>query len=200
MLLRALPRRYPDGSMSEPLHDELARLLGELRERTRERWDRDLPFGELLDDRWERARRLGFGEGTSIYGSAYVYGQVSVGARTWIGPLVLLDGVGGLTIGDGCDISAGVQIYTHDTVRRVLSDGVAEIDRAPVSIGSGCHIGAQTVIARGVTVGHHSVIGACSFVNRDVAPYTVAVGVPCRPIGRVEIGDEGTVSLVYDRG
>jgi acetyltransferase-like isoleucine patch superfamily enzyme len=185
--------------MSEPLRDELSRLLGELRERTRERWDRDLPFDELLGDRWERARRLGFGEGASIYESAYIYGQVAVGAGTWIGPFVLLDGTGGLSIGDGCDISAGVQIYTHDTVRRVVTDGAAEIDRAPVSIGSACHIGAQTVIAKGVSIGHHSVIGACSFVNRDISPYTVAVGVPCRPIGRVEIGDDGRASLVYDR-
>ena len=190
--------RYPDGDMGEPLHDELTRLLGELRERTRERWDRDLPLGELLDDRWERARRLGFGDGASIYGSAYVYGQVTVGAGTWIGPLVLLDGTGGLSIGDGCDISAGVQIYTHDTVQRVLSGSAAGIDHAPVSIGSSSHIGAQTVIAKGVSVGHHSVIGACSFVNRDIPPYTVAVGVPCRPIGRVEVGPDGAVTLRYD--
>jgi acetyltransferase-like isoleucine patch superfamily enzyme len=42
------------------------------------------------------------------------------------------------------------------------------------------------------------VIGACSFVNRDIAPWTVAAGVPCRPIGRVE--PDGTAfRLVYDR-
>jgi acetyltransferase-like isoleucine patch superfamily enzyme len=186
--------------MSGPLQEEFSRLVGELRERTRERWDRDLPLGELIGDRWERARRLGFGNESSIYESAYVYGSVTVGARTWIGPFVLLDGTGGLSIGDGCDISAGVQVYTHDTVRRVLTNGVAEIDHAPVSIGSACHIGAQTVIAKGVTIGDHSVIGACSFVNRDIPPYAVAVGVPCRPIGRVEIDEKGSVSLVYGRG
>jgi acetyltransferase-like isoleucine patch superfamily enzyme len=179
---------------------ELTRLLGELREETRRKWDRDLPFGEQLSDRWERARRLGFGEGSSIYESAYVYGQVAVGANTWIGPYVLLDGTGGLAIGDGCDISAGVQIYTHDTVQRVLTGGVAETARASVAIGEACHVGAQAVIARGVTVGHHSVIGACSFVNRDIPPNTVAVGVPCRPIGRVVFSDDGSATLVYDDG
>jgi acetyltransferase-like isoleucine patch superfamily enzyme len=184
--------------MGERLYDDLTRMLGDLRERTRERWDRDLPFGELIDDRWERARRLGFGEGSSIYASAYVYGKVSVGAGSWIGPFVLLDGSGGLSIGDGCDISAGVQIYTHDTVQRVLTDGAAEIDHASVSIGASCHIGAQTVIGKGVTIGHHSVIGACSFVNRDIPPQTVAVGTPCRPIGRVQIGADGRASLIYD--
>lgn len=162
------------------------------------RWQRDLPFEELLFDRWERARSLGFGEGASIYHNSYVYGDVKVGRHTWIGPYTLLDGSGGLTIGDYCSISAGVHIYTHDTVRWALSGGTAAYERAPVRIGNCCHIGAQTVIAKGVTIGDHCVIGACSFVNRDIPPYTIAFGVPCRPAGRVEIDSQGQVRLVVN--
>jgi acetyltransferase-like isoleucine patch superfamily enzyme len=185
--------------MGDSLHAQLTRLLTALRKEKRDRWNRDLPLDEQFSDRWERARELGFGEGANIYGSAYVYGDVTVGAGTWIGPLVLLDGSGGLTIGEGCALSAGTQIYTHDTIKQALTGGKAEIDRAPVSIGSFCHIGAQTVIAKGVTIGDHSVIGACSFVNRDIPAYTVAVGVPCRPIGKVEIGEDGAATLTYER-
>ena len=113
--------------------------------------------------------------------------------RTWIGPFTLLDGTGGLQIGENCSISAGVQIYTHDTVAWALSGGAAEYERAPVSIGDCCHIGAQAVIVKGVSIGDHCVIGATSFVNRDVPPFTIAAGSPCRPIGRVGIA-EGRVS------
>jgi acetyltransferase-like isoleucine patch superfamily enzyme len=180
------------------LDEELGRLHARLRAEMAERHQRDLPFQDLLTDRWERARALGFGEGSSIYESAYVYGDVRVGAGTWIGPNALLDGSGGLTIGDGCDISAGAQVYTHDTVERVLTDGRAEISRAPTVIGDHCHVGASAVIARGVTIGDHAVIGACAFVNRDVAPYTVAAGVPARAIGRVVVEAGGGVTLVYD--
>ena len=176
--------------------DELRRIRETLAAETRERWDRDLPFGELLSDRWERAKRLGFGEGASVYESSYVFGDVKVGAGTWIGPFTLLDGTGGLEIGSTCSISAGVQIYTHDTVRWALSGGVAEYEHAPVRIGDRCHIGATTVIASGVTIGDHCVIGACSFVNRDVPPFTVAVGAPCRPIGKVVVdGDRIELDL-----
>lgn len=186
------------GAMTLRLDEELGRLHVRLRAEMAERFERDLPFQDLLVDRWERARALGFGEGSSIYASAYVYGRVEVGPGTWIGPAVILDGSGGLRIGAGCDISAGVQVYSHDTVERVLSERRAEIARAPVAIEDHCHVGAGAVIARGVTIGHHSVIGACAFVNRDVPALTVVAGVPARPIGRVDLGDDGRVSLVYD--
>ena len=178
---------------------ELRTLFGELRAEMRERWHRDLPLEELLGDRWERARSLGFGEGSSIYASSYVYGDVRVGRKTWIGPHSLLDGSGGLVIGDGCDISAGAQLYTHDTVRRVLSDGRNEIEHASVTIGDRVHVGAGAIVLKGVAIGDQSVIAAGSVVNRSIPANSVAAGVPCRPIGTVEIAPDGTVTLSYPR-
>jgi acetyltransferase-like isoleucine patch superfamily enzyme len=191
-------RRIAGVSEDERLRAQLVTLYTALRGQMRERWARDLPLDELLSDRWERARSLGFGERASIYASSLVYGEVAVGADTWIGPFTLLDGSGGLRIGRNCSISAGVQIYTHDTVKWAVSGGTAPYEQAPVEIGDCCHLGAQAVVARGVTIGPHSVIGACSFVNRDVPAYTVGAGVPCRPIGRVEVADDGSVEIVID--
>ena len=174
-------------------------LYEKLRAAMRERWQRDLPFDELLFDRWERAKILGFGEGAGIYHSSYVYGEVKVGKKTWIGPYTILDGSGGLTIGDYCSISAGVHIYTHDTIKWALSGGAAEYERAPVRIGDCCYIGGQTLIAKGVTIGDHCVVGACSFVRSDIPPYSVAFGVPCRPVGKVAIDESGNVQMLVDR-
>lgn len=179
------------------VRDELWALYERLRAEHRDQWQRDLPFADLLFDRWERARNLGFGDGASIYHSALVYGDVRVGAGTWIGPNTLLDGSHGLVIGQTCSISAGVQIYTHDTVQWALSGGFAPPEGAAVTIGDCSHIGSHATIAKGVTIGDHVVIGAGSFVNRDIEPYTVAVGAPCRRIGRVEPGD-GRFRLLYD--
>lgn len=162
-------------------------------------WKRDLPLEELLFDRWERAQHLGFGKSASIYHASYLYGDVKVGEGTWIGPMTMLDGTAGITIGQHCSISSGVHIYTHDTVKWALSGGTAPAERSPVIIEDCCYIGSQSVIRRGVTIGHHSVIGAHSFVNKDIPPYSIAAGVPARLIGRVEIaGDE--IRLVYDQG
>lgn len=170
-----------------------------MRAEMRARFNRDLPFEELLFDRWARAHSLGFGTGTSIYHNSYVYGDVSVGENTWIGPFTLLDGSGGLRIGSHCSISAGVQIYTHDTVKWAVSAGRAAYERASVHVGDACYIGSQTVIAKGVTIGEHTVIGSCSFVNRDIPPYTVAFGAPCRPAGRVIVSADGEVRLEISR-
>jgi len=144
------------------------------------RYNRTLPFGDYIVDRWEKARELGFGDGTSIYDSCLVLGRVRVGEHTWIGPFTVLDGSGGgLEIGDYCSISAGVQIYTHDTVARSLSGGVAPITQAPTRIGSNCYIGPNTVIAKGVTIGDRVVIGANSLVLNDVPSDSKAFGTPC---------------------
>lgn len=184
--------------MNTRLIRALQRLYEILRAEKREKWNRDLPFPELVFDRWERARSLGFGEGSSIYHSSLVYGDVRVGEKTWIGPNTLLDGSHGLTIGRFCSISAGVNIYSHDTVQWSLSGGQIAAEGAPVRIGDCTHIGSQSVIARGVTIGDHVVIGASSFVNRDIPSWTVAAGVPCRSIGRIEQRD-GRYQLIYDK-
>lgn len=180
--------------------DELLSALHELRRSTdddlRVRWDRSLSFGDALFDRWERAERLGFGRGASIYDSALVYGDVEVGPDTWVGPNVLLDGSGGgLVIGAWCSISAGVQIYTHDTVARSLSLGACPTETGPVRIGDGCHLGALSVVARGVSIGDRCVIGAQSFVNHDVPEGSVVAGAPARLLGRV-VGEGADVAIV----
>lgn len=160
--------------------------------------DRSLPFGDLIADRWSRAKSLGFGEGASIYDSAVVIGDVRVGEGTWIGPGTLLDGSGGLTIGSTCSISAGVQIYTHDSVRWALSGGNAEYERAPVTIGDRCYIGPMSLVSRGVSIGRCCVVGANSVVNKNLPDFSIAYGSTCRIVGHVEIDSEGTIQLVYD--
>jgi len=112
-------------------------------------------------------------------------GNVQVGKNTWIGPFTVLDGSGGLEIGDYCSISAGVQIYSHDTVRWAVSGGVEKIEYGSVRIGNNCYLGPNVVISKGITIGNQCVIGANSFVNRDVPSGMKAWGTPAKIISNV---------------
>lgn len=164
------------------LFDQLKAFWRARREEVDARFRRTLPFGDYVVDRWEKAQALGFGKGSSIYDSALVIGDVSVGDQTWIGPSVVLDGSGGLSIGAYCSISAGVQIYSHDSVAWATSGGEAKIERAPTRIGERCYIGPNTIVGKGVTIGDGCVVGAGSVVLSDLPPGARAAGAPCRII------------------
>lgn len=184
-----------NGSLLSGLIEEYVRADESLRRD----FDRSLPFQDAAFDRWERARRLGFGEGASIYNSALVFGKVTVGEHTWVGPNALLDGgVAGLSIGSWCAISAGVQIYAHHNVRRFLSGGRLPTHVAPIAIGDCCFVGAQSIIDPGVTIGDHCLVACNSFVNRDVPAFTIVGGSPARKLGEVELVD-GHVRLRFHR-
>jgi acetyltransferase-like isoleucine patch superfamily enzyme len=163
-----------------PMLDRLREFFRDRRAEVKAGFDRTLPFGDYVSDRWEKAAALGFGEGSSVYDSAHIFGDVKVGRNTWIGPFTILDGSGGLSIGDNCSISAGVQIYSHDTVEWATSGGAAPYEKARTRIGNNCYIGPNAVIAKGVTIGDGAIIGAGSLVLSDVRSGAKAWGVPCR--------------------
>jgi len=143
-------------------------------------YNRHVSFGDLFTDRWETANFLGFGKGSSCYDNVLVLGDVQVGQNTWIGPNVILDGSGGLKIGSYCSISAGVQIYSHDSVKWSTSLGKESVEKDCTIIGEGVYIGPNTIIQKGVNIGNGAVIGAMSFVNNNVAPYSTVYGIPAR--------------------
>ena len=184
---------------SEKLLEALQNLHFDLRNQISQTYNRSLSFEDELFDRWERASFLGFGKGTSIYSNSLVIGDVKVGKETWIGPNTVLDGSGGLTIGDNCSISAGVQLYTHDTVEKRVLNKKSESEIRPTNIGSNNYIGPLSIIRSGVTLGNNVLIGAHSYVNRDLPDFTVAVGVPCMAIGKIEMDDNQELAITYTR-
>ena len=158
----------------------LTRTICALRLNMMTQFERHVSINDLLSDRWETAKFLGFGEGTSCYNNALVIGDVKVGENTWIGPNVILDGTGHLEIGNFVDISAGVQIYTHHTVNRCTSFGKDPIERMKTKIGNGVYIGPNSIIQMGVTIGDCAVVGAMSFVNSDIPAHAKVYGIPAK--------------------
>lgn len=148
--------------------DELKDVLKHLRRIMRDRFNRHVSIQDLLSDRWETAKFYGFGEGASCYNNVLILGDVKVGKNTWIGPNVILDGSGGLEIGDYVTITSGVQIYSHDSIEWSTSLGSEPVKKKPTKIGNGVFLGPNSVIQMGTTIADKAVIGAMSFVNKDI--------------------------------
>ncbi len=164
-----------------------------LRDEFRETWNRGIPFNEMLIDRWEKAEYYNFEKDANIHESSFIFGDVTVGRNTYIGPYAYIDGSGGLRIGDNCSIAAGVQIYSHDTIKRALSGRKAKVEYAPTRIGDNCFIGPNTVVTKGVTIGACCMVGASSIVLSDIPRNSMAVGCPARVVARVVIEDDRVV-------
>jgi acetyltransferase-like isoleucine patch superfamily enzyme len=65
--------------------------------------------------------------------------------------------------------------------------------KGPTRIGDNVWAGANVVITSGVTVGKRCVIGANSVVTQDLPDFTIAAGVPAKPVRRIEYDRDADV-------
>ncbi|MSU69173.1 MAG: acyltransferase [Opitutaceae bacterium] len=120
---------------------------------------------------------------------AWIAGEPKIGPGCWIGAFTLIDGLGGLKIGRGCNVSSGAQVLSHSTARRCVSEKALDlIDRRSTEVGDFVFIGANAVVLMGCKIGHHSIIGAGAVVpeGMEVPPYSLVVGVPARVVRSIK--------------
>ena len=114
---------------------------------------------------------------------AWIAGSPAIGEGTWIGAFTLIDGLGGLKIGAGCNISSGAQVLSHSTVRRCVTGRQYEkIDTKATEVGNQVFVGANAVIQMGCRIGDHCIIAAGAVLLEDtvIPPYSLVAGVPAR--------------------
>jgi len=176
--------RAISGAVSNALSDQIQRdALGP-----------DVIFGAGVIIRG--AERITIGPGTFLDTRAYIAsstvnegrGYVRIGRSCEIGPYSVLWGGGGIEIGDNVHLGAHVHI-TSQQGRPVLPFAgdpfePLTIDCAPVRIESHVLLYSGVIVVPGVTIGHHSVVGAGAVVTSDIPAYSVAVGVPARVVRR----------------
>lgn len=90
-----------------------------------------------------------------------------------------------VSIGNNVFIGPNVSIYTacHPTEPEERNKDIEWSE--PVTIGNSVWIGGSATICPGVTIGDGCVIGAGSVVVKDIPPYSIAVGNPCRVVKKV---------------
>ncbi len=127
-----------------------------------------------------------FGEGVRIRCEEFVCGdnckfhdrvtvigkRVELGDNCWVGQDCILDGTGGLEIGNAVAIGAGSYIFTH-----MGRFGKVDLSAA-VRIKDGAWLLPRVFVNPGVTIGENSRIDNCSLVTKDVEPNSVYRGSP----------------------
>ena len=101
---------------------------------------------------------------------------LKLGKKTDIGAFCYINAKNGVVIEDDVQIGSHCSIYSDSTI-----DGKI----GKVVLKKNCKIGSHSLIMPGVTIGENSVIGAFSFVTKDVPANVVAFGVPLKVIKKI---------------
>lgn len=97
--------------------------------------------------------------------------NLELGKKTDIGAFTYINAKYGVTIEDDVQIGSHCSIYSISTI---------DNKQGRVVLKRNCKIGTHSVVMPGVTIGENSIIGAFSFVNKDIPANSVAFGVPAR--------------------
>lgn len=100
-----------------------------------------------------------------------------LGRKTDIGAFTYINALHGVEIGDNVQIGSHCSIYSVSTI---------DNKNGKVVIGENACLGSHSVVMPGVKIGKNSIIGAFTFVNKDVPDDVIAVGVPVKVLRKIE--------------
>ena len=109
---------------------------------------------------------------------------ITIGDETTIEPYSHIGAAAEVRIGRNVLMASRIYITDHDHGYDDPNShiGSQPLRIAPVWIGDFVWLGESVMVLKGVTIGHHAIIGAGSVVTRDIPPYAIAVGAPARVI------------------
>jgi len=102
---------------------------------------------------------------------------LKLGYKTDIGAFTYINARNGVVIEDFVQIGSHCSLYSISTI---------DNKEGQITLKKNCKIGSHSVVMPRVTIGENSIIGAFSFVNKDVPENVVATGVPIKIIKKIE--------------
>jgi len=132
---------------------------------------------------------------TRISDTVFFYHRenILIADNVFVWHYTILDGTGGLEIGEGCQIGAWVGIFTHSSHMAIRLYGrnypnIPENEKIgfqikPVKIGKYVFVGAGAKILPGVNIGDGALISSGSVVSKSVEPFQIVGGNPASVIG-----------------
>jgi len=102
--------------------------------------------------------------------------KLKLGKYVDIGAFTYINAKNGVEMGENVQIGSHCSIYSISTI---------DNKEGKVVIKKNAKIGSHSVVMPGVTVGENSIIGAFSFVNKDIPDNVVAFGTPAKVVKRI---------------
>jgi len=106
--------------------------------------------------------------------------KLRLGYKTDIGAFTYINARNGVIIEDYVQIGSHCSIYSISTI---------DHKKGRVVLRRNCRIGSHSVVMPGITIGENSIIGAFSFVNKEIPANVIAVGVPAKVIKKIKKRD-----------
>jgi acetyltransferase-like isoleucine patch superfamily enzyme len=114
---------------------------------------------------------------------------LAIGSYVHIASFASVLGGGRASIGSFSGIAAGARVFTGTD----LADGsgligpsippeLRAVERSHAALGDHAFVCANAVVLPGVTIGEGAVVAAGAVATRDVEPWTINVGAPCKPV------------------
>ena len=97
--------------------------------------------------------------------------NLKLGRNFDIGTFTYINANYGVEIDDNVQIGSHCAIYSHSTI---------DNKKGRVILERNCKIGTHSTIMPGVKIGENSIVGAYSFVNKNIPKNQVWVGVPVK--------------------
>ncbi|MDO9044300.1 MAG: acyltransferase [Methanobacteriaceae archaeon] len=99
--------------------------------------------------------------------------NLQLGYKTDVGAFTYVNAKFNVVIEDHVQIGSHCSIYSVSTI---------DNKEGPVTLKKNCRVGTHSVVMPNVTIGENSIIGAFSFVNKDIPKNVVAFGVPAKVV------------------
>jgi len=138
------------------------------------------------------------GQGTKVWINVQIRENAHIGADCILSKDVYVDHA--VCIGDRCKIQNSVSVYNGVTIGDDVFVGpnvAFTNDRVPrafntdwritgTTVETGASLGANSTIICGITIGEYAMVAAGSVVTKDVPPYTLVMGNPAKPVGKID--------------
>jgi len=133
-------------------------------------------YGRLILGRW-----VHIGSGNSIRCHE---GTIRVGDKCVFGKDNTVNGYLDIEFGAATIVADWVYVCDFDHVFSDVTVPIKDqgIVKSPVRVGPDVWLGTKVTVLRGITIGQGCVVAANAVVNKDLPPYSVAVGVPARVV------------------